>query len=249
MSIFKLIFNGLNMDVIYILPEDITCSASTKRLIESKVKAFAALSEDLPVYIIHELSSGHNSVVYMSPKGLESLGISLEAVRRMGAEYHALFFNPEDAVNYLADWNSFIADYSNKGVWFTFFQQVKLLDSEKPVWFLSASTVIAYEEEQPLFCITLALRIHQYMPIVSKLERLIGENTFLKENLDLYTTLTKRERELLRLMALGMTPKEISGQLITSEETVRTHRRNIKRKLQIKKEVDLVYFAQAFNLV
>lgn len=54
---------------------------------------------------------------------------------------------------------------------------------------------------------------------------------------------------MLRLMALGMTPKEISQQLITSEKTVRTHRRNIKRKLHIKKEVDLVYFAQAFNLV
>lgn len=54
---------------------------------------------------------------------------------------------------------------------------------------------------------------------------------------------------MLRLMALGMTPKEISQQLITSEKTVRTHRRNIKRKLHVKKEVDLVYFAQAFNLV
>ncbi|MBL7706286.1 MAG: response regulator transcription factor [Taibaiella sp.] len=87
------------------------------------------------------------------------------------------------------------------------------------------------------------------MPIVPKLERLVSEHTFLKENLDLYTTLTKRERELLRLMALGMTPKEIAAQLTTSEKTVRTHRRNIKRKLQIKKEVNLVYFAQAFNLV
>lgn len=67
--------------------------------------------------------------------------------------------------------------------------------------------------------------------------------------LALYTTLTKRERELLRLMALGMTPKEIAEQRTTSEKTVRTHRRNIKRKLQVKKEVDLVYFAQAFNLV
>lgn len=54
---------------------------------------------------------------------------------------------------------------------------------------------------------------------------------------------------MLYLMALGMTPKEISVQLITSEKTVRTHRRNIKRKLRVKKEIDLVYFAQAFNLV
>lgn len=251
MSIFSVIFNELNMEVIYILPEDFTCNASTKKLIETKVKAFATLSEDLPVYIIHELSSGSNSVIYMSPKGLESLGVSLEAVRNMGAEYYALFFNPEDAVNYLASWNKFIADYKNKGVWFTYFQQVNIRNAGKPIWFLSASTVIDYDAatRSPLFSLTLALRIHQYMPIVPKLERLVSENTFLKNNLERYTTLTKREREMLRLMALGMTPKEISGQLITAEETVRTHRRNIKRKLQVKKEVDLVYFAQAFNLV
>lgn len=72
---------------------------------------------------------------------------------------------------------------------------------------------------------------------------------FLKENINLYITLTKSEREMLRLMAIGMTPKEISAQLFSSEKTVRTHRRNIKRKLHVKKEVDLVYFAQAFNLV
>ena len=237
------------MEEIDILLEDIACDAIAKQLIQTKVKAFAALSEDLPVYIIQELSSGDNAVVYMSPKGLQSLGISLDELRKMGAAYHSLFFNPEDAVNYLASWNAFIADYSNTGAWFTFFQQVKLLNSEKPVWFLSASTVIDYEEELPQFCITLALRIHQYMPIVPKLERLLSEHTFLKQNLDLYTTLTKREREMLHLMALGMSPKEISEQVIISEKTVRTHRRNIKRKLHIKKEVDLIYFTQAFNLV
>jgi Response regulator containing a CheY-like receiver domain and an HTH DNA-binding domain len=114
--------------------------------------------------------------------------------------------------------------------------------------FCSASTVIAYDEQThlPLYSLTLALRMHQHMPIIPKLERLVSENAFLKANLDLYITLTKREKEMLRLMALGMTPKEISEQVITSEKTVRTHRRNIKRKLHIKKEVDLVYFAQAF---
>lgn len=251
MSIFSLVFNDLSMDEIDILPKDFVGNATIRQLIEAKVKAFAELAEDLPVYIIHELSSGNNGVVYMSPKGLESLGISLEAVRNMGAEYYALFFNPEDAINYLANWNRFIADPGNKGVWFTFFQQVNIRNCEIPVWFLSASTVIAYDTKNhlPLFSLTLALRMHQHMPIIPKLERLVSEHTFLKDNLDLYTTLTKKERELLRLMALGRTPKEIAEQLSNSEKTVRTHRRNIKRKLQVKKEVDLVYFAQAFNLV
>jgi hypothetical protein len=79
-----MIFNELGMAENCILTEDFTCSEITKQLIEAKIKAFAMLSEDLPVYIIHELSSGNNGVVYMSPKGLEGLGISLEALRKIG---------------------------------------------------------------------------------------------------------------------------------------------------------------------
>ena len=239
------------MEVDDILPKSISCDDETRALVAAKVNAFAALTDDLPVYIIHELSSGTNSVVYMSPKGLQDLGVSLEELRKIGAKYYSLFFNSDDAVNYLASWNEFSADYSNRGIWFTYFQQVNIVNDEKPIWFLSASTVIAYDEQRqlPLFSLTLALRIHQYMPIVPKLERLVSENHFLKENLDLYITLTKKEKEILHLMALGMVPKEIAVRLNGSEKTVRTHRRNIKRKLQIKKEVDLVYFAQAFNLV
>lgn len=239
------------MDLNDILPPEIDCDTATKALILQKVNAFATLSDDLPVYIIHELKSGTNSVVYMSPKGLDGLGVSLAEIRAIGGLYHTLFFNSEDAVNYLASWNAFSADLANKGVWFTFFQQVNIAGMEQPVWFLSASTVIAYDEEKllPLFSLTLALRIHQYMPIVPKLERMVSENNFLKANIDLYTLLTKKEKEILKLMVLGMTPKEIAEGLISSEKTVRTHRRNIKRKLKVKKEVDLVYFAQAFNLV
>ncbi len=240
------------MDFSEIIPSEIACKPSVKKLILAKVKAFAALSEDLPVFIIHELKSdGNNSVVYMSPKGLEGLGVTLEAVRAMGSKYYDLFFNPNDVVDYLSKWSEFANDYNNKGVWFTFFQQVKIIGSEKPIWFVSASTVIAYDDinNAPLFSITLSLRIHQYMPIVPKLERLVSENTFLKENVNLFSQLTRKEKEILHLMALGMTPKEIAEQFNSTEKTVRTHRRNIKRKLQIKKEVDLIYFAQAFNLV
>src|SRR5690606_17113316 len=109
-----MIFKELSMEEIDILQVDFICNGIAKKLIEAKIKAFATLSEDLPVYIIHELSSGNNGVVYMSPKGLEGLGTSLEALRKMGAEYYTLFFNPEDAVNYLANWNKFIADPGNK---------------------------------------------------------------------------------------------------------------------------------------
>ena len=45
------------------------------------------------------------------------------------------------------------------------------------------------------------------------------------------TTLTNREREVLRLVALGKSGAAIGGQLGISPETVRVHVRNATRKL------------------
>ena len=46
-------------------------------------------------------------------------------------------------------------------------------------------------------------------------------------------TLTKREEQVLRLVATGATNKEISGQLFISELTVKMHLASIFRKLHV----------------
>jgi DNA-binding NarL/FixJ family response regulator len=55
--------------------------------------------------------------------------------------------------------------------------------------------------------------------------------------------LTTREREVLKLIAEGKTSKEIARLLFISTHTVNNHRRNIKNKLNIRKNADLVKYA------
>jgi DNA-binding NarL/FixJ family response regulator len=55
--------------------------------------------------------------------------------------------------------------------------------------------------------------------------------------------LTTREREVLKLIAEGRTSKEIAGLLFISSHTVNNHRRNIKKKLNIHNNADLVKYA------
>ena len=55
--------------------------------------------------------------------------------------------------------------------------------------------------------------------------------------------LTKREREVLKLIAEGKSNKEIAGVLFVSVHTVERHRANIMRKLNLKKTADLVKYA------
>lgn len=61
--------------------------------------------------------------------------------------------------------------------------------------------------------------------------------------LDLYDTLTVREREVLHLAAEGQSSPEIAARLFISSRTVETHRGNFMRKLGLETQTDLVRYA------
>ena len=61
--------------------------------------------------------------------------------------------------------------------------------------------------------------------------------------------LTERERQILRLIALGYTNQEIAGQLFLSVRTVEAHRRHILDKLRLTTRADLVRYALEHRIV
>jgi DNA-binding NarL/FixJ family response regulator len=61
--------------------------------------------------------------------------------------------------------------------------------------------------------------------------------------LDIYETLTTREREVLQLIAEGHTNADIAARLSISPRTVEVHRANLMRKLNLHNQTDLVRFA------
>jgi len=62
-------------------------------------------------------------------------------------------------------------------------------------------------------------------------------------DLDLYETLTNREREVLYMVAQGYTNVEIAKRLYVSPRTVEVHRSNMMRKLRLKNHTQLVQYA------
>jgi DNA-binding NarL/FixJ family response regulator len=61
--------------------------------------------------------------------------------------------------------------------------------------------------------------------------------------------LSDRERDVLRLLALGHTNQEISGQLYISVRTAETHRAHIMQKLRLTTRAQLVRYALAQGLL
>jgi DNA-binding NarL/FixJ family response regulator len=61
--------------------------------------------------------------------------------------------------------------------------------------------------------------------------------------------LTDREFQVLRLIALGHTNREVAEKLRISVKTVDTHRRNILKKLQLRNNADLTRFAIQHGII
>lgn len=64
-----------------------------------------------------------------------------------------------------------------------------------------------------------------------------------------YNTLTSREQEIMRLLAEGLTPKEIGAKLFISTKTVENHRFSIMGKLNLHSSIELVRYAAKLGLI
>ena len=69
------------------------------------------------------------------------------------------------------------------------------------------------------------------------------------EDRDRYDGLTDREREILRLLAQGLTTREIAAELVISPHTVQSHRDRIMSKLDLHTKAALVRYAVDRGLV
>ncbi|HHX24966.1 MAG TPA: response regulator transcription factor [Thermoanaerobacterales bacterium] len=62
-------------------------------------------------------------------------------------------------------------------------------------------------------------------------------------------TLTERELEILKLVAEGLTNKEMARKLDISNNTVKTHIKNIYGKLQVNRRIQAVERAKELNIL
>jgi DNA-binding NarL/FixJ family response regulator len=77
----------------------------------------------------------------------------------------------------------------------------------------------------------------------------LDEAKNVKHDVPDYESLSKREKEVLKLVIEGLSNAEIAEKLFVSLRTVETHKSNILQKLKLKNTVELVKFALKNNLI
>ncbi len=79
-------------------------------------------------------------------------------------------------------------------------------------------------------------------------EQELGEITLEKED-PLYASLSKREKEILPLIALGNNNKQIAERLFISVKTVEVHKANIRKKLKLESYASLLQYSLKNHLI
>lgn len=218
-------------------------------LIREKIKELNSQIDELPcVVIVHNIQRGF-AVEFMSKRGIKLLGISEAELLSMGDDYYTQFFNPEEYQDYNKKIFDLLQNPDAEKI-MSFFQQVKGRKSEGWTWYMTTFKIFMFDEKGlPLLLITTAFPIDPEHQITTKVARLLKENNFLRKNTHSFSKLSKREKEILQLMALGMGSQEIADKLFISLNTVKTHRKRVVQKLEIKNSYDLNEYARAFDLI
>lgn len=67
--------------------------------------------------------------------------------------------------------------------------------------------------------------------------------------MDVYDTLTQREREILHLLVEGLTNAEIAARLFISQRTAELHRSTMMKKLGLRTQMDLLKYAMNKGII
>ena len=216
--------------------------------IQDRITAIDAIAHKLPgVIIIHNITTV--SVAYMSPRGLELLGVTAREMQEIGPAYHERFFNMEEAREYVPKIFG-ILQRNDPEEWVSYFQQVRHVGIDGWVWYASSSKIFMRDEDgRPVLTITVAVPLDVNHHLTNKVDRLQKENDFLRKNYSKFATLSSRERDVLKLTALGKSSNEIAEILFISTATVDTHRKHFKKKLNVSSSYEISQYAMAFDLI
>lgn len=106
---------------------------------------------------------------------------------------------------------------------------------EKPILSISHYSVLPDNSNRPVVGV---IKILNDNNVYETLYHKNYSHTSLKDNL------SKRERDIVRLLAINMTSKEIGEKLFISPHTVDKHRRNILKKLNFKSTGEIIQYCK-----
>ncbi|NGM73454.1 LuxR C-terminal-related transcriptional regulator [Sphingobacterium sp. SGL-16] len=200
--------------------------------------------------MIHDIED--NKVVkcsYMNDWGCRYLQTTAQEINELGEEYYNRYFFIEEIKDYLQDISKYIA-FDQIDSQYNFFQRVKRPGNEDPEWFFTVCKLIHVDTIYPnnKKLIVISSPVIGFNNLINRVNKTLNLEGYIGNNYRKFALLTTREKQILSLLAHGMSTNEIAETLYISQFTVSTHRRNLIKKINCKSSTELLRFAIAFEL-
>lgn len=192
----------------------------------------------------HENCMDTMVLLFLEEKGCELYGKSLVEIQEVGLGFLEEIMQLEDITRCVKLLTEFALKRDETKV-LSYVQRLKLIgdDQYKP-YFTCAKLNLAKNTFQ---CITTPMTgIDEFK---GELNRILGESKYIENNVELYTSFSSREREVISMVCLGKPVKVIAEELCLSPHTIDKHKKNIFKKGQFTSNVQLIEFALNFNLI
>lgn len=183
--------------------------------------------------------------VYMNRYGADRLHYSSEELQLMGPDYFKHFF-PQEEMPVLRKQLITYLRRDDPQALYSFYQRVKTGAKDTYEWYFT--TTRTYDGPAGLL-IHLSLPADGLVQAANRCHYLADQSTYCMKHFHLFNALSKREKEVISLIADGKSSYYISDLLFISIHTVNNHRKNILRKLRITSLAELIRFAVSFGLV
>ncbi len=159
-----------------------------------------------------------------------------------GAAFVKMLFKP-DSFEFISQPLIQMVKQDDETLIISILQKVKLACDYEHRWLLVTSRFQKESKE--------VISVSQMFPnednLVHTLNKLLKDNIGVRKNINKFNSLTKREKQILKLVAKAYSTKQIAEQLFLSPYTISTHRKNIKQKLQIQSLTDWQIYADALE--
>ncbi len=193
--------------------------------------------------IVHINSIDDLKINFVNNFGEEKFDCSLEDIIKQGAGFVEKMFEPGTLKVFSKPLVQMVNKNDDSEV-VSFFQKIRLQQDEEAQWLLTTSKLLKGKHE----FISVSQILSELESSTKAICGLLDDNLFLRKNIHLFYKLTKREKEIFKLVAEGFTTKQIAELSCISKYTVSTHRRNITKKLNLKTINDWIRFSQAIYL-
>lgn len=213
----------------------------------SILKAHIDNRKDIPESFLgfyHENDINSIQLLYLEEKGCEIYGKTLKEINAIGPEFLQEIMHPDDinrCVNLLLEF----ANSKNEDKILSYNQRLKLLDED--VYKTYFTCVKANFSRNVFQCVTTPMT--NIDGFYSEVNTILDSSEYIEKNIKLYTSFSKREKEVIKWVCKGKTVYEIADILFLSHHTIIKHKKNIYKKGCFNSKLELIEFALNYSII